>query len=92
MELLTVNPELLVCPPIVTDAEEALTNFPDAVAVAVTTAPAERLNPVFVHEPYALVVVVPRDVMPEKTSITVPLTSVDVPVIEVTVEDVQYVP
>ena len=78
-----MSPELLVWLPMVTDDEVALTSFPVAVAVAVTTVPDERLNPVLVHEPDELVVVVPTETPLAKTSIVVPLASVDVPVIEV---------
>jgi hypothetical protein len=40
------------------------------------------LNPVFVHAPVALLVVVPNEVTPEKSSITVAFASLVMPEIE----------
>lgn len=86
---MTTRPELPVWLPIVTDDDSELTNFPLAVAVAVTDVPDDKLNPVFVHDPEELVVVVPTETPLAKTSIVVPLASVDVPVIDVIEEAVQ---
>src|SRR5687768_8090961 len=78
----TARPALLLIVPIVTELEDALTSLPVAVAFAVTTEPEAILNPVFVHAPLALLVVVPNEAAPENTSITVPLASVVDPEID----------
>jgi hypothetical protein len=90
--LVTARPALLVLLPMVTLPDAALTNLPLAVAVAVITAPGDKLSPVSVHALVALEVVVPTDTLFENTSIVVPLASVVDPEMEFTVVAEQYVP
>jgi hypothetical protein len=85
----TTNPALLLNVPMVTEFDAALVILLVASAVAVITEPGEMLNPVFVHAPDELLVVVPKEVTPEKSSITVPLASVVVPEIDEMVVAVQ---
>lgn len=88
----TLNPELLVDVPMVTELEARLVVFPEAVAFAVTTVPDDKLRPVFVQAPPDIVVVVPTEVAPENTSMVVPAASDEEPEIEEITDAVQYVP
>src|SRR5215471_8020450 len=74
---LTVGAAELACT--VTPAEAALVHLPVAVALAVTTSPAESpLNPLLVHALEETVVVAAETEL-TKTSIVVPLASLLVP-------------
>jgi hypothetical protein len=88
----TVKPLLLETPRMVTLFEETLCAFPVAVAFAVIVVLADKDNPVTVHVPVDVVVVVPRTVAPLRSCIVVPVASTEVPETLETVLDVQYDP